>query len=61
VRLEALESLEERSLIEKKAAFFFLQPVVMEFVSDQLIEEKITQVPLRIVSSDEYPRLAASS
>ncbi len=59
--LEALESLEERSLIEKKAAFFFLQPVVMEFVSDQLIEEKITQVPLRIVSSDEYPRLAASS
>lgn len=59
--LEALESLEERSLIEKKAAFFFLQPVVMEFVSDQLIEEKITQVPLRIVSSDEYPRFAARS
>ncbi|MFE1744567.1 NB-ARC domain-containing protein [Coleofasciculus sp. H7-2] len=59
--LEALESLSERSLIEKKAALFFLQPVVMEFVSDQLREEKITQVPLRVVSSDEYPRLVASS
>ncbi|MBE9228826.1 NACHT domain-containing protein [Phormidium sp. LEGE 05292] len=35
--LEALESLEERSLIEKKQALFSLQPVVQEYIIEQLI------------------------
>lgn len=38
--LEDLESLQERSLIEKKAAFFSLQPVVVEYVTDQLISDR---------------------
>jgi len=39
--LEVLESLEKRSLIEKRAALFSLQPVVMEYVSDRFNQEKI--------------------
>ncbi|PSB47423.1 hypothetical protein C7B80_09550 [Cyanosarcina cf. burmensis CCALA 770] len=35
--LEALESLRRRSLVEKSAALFTLQPVVMEYVTAQLI------------------------
>ncbi len=38
--LEYLESLQERSLIEKKAALFSLQPVVVEYVTDQLISDR---------------------
>ncbi|MCU0546791.1 MAG: NB-ARC domain-containing protein [Oscillatoriaceae cyanobacterium Prado104] len=38
--LEALESLEERSLVEKKAAVFALQPLVIEYVTHRLIEEE---------------------
>ncbi|MCU0518328.1 MAG: ATP-binding protein [Oscillatoria sp. Prado101] len=38
--LEDLESLEERSLIEKKAGLFSLQPVVVEYVTDQLISDR---------------------
>ncbi|MCC5643950.1 LuxR C-terminal-related transcriptional regulator [Nostoc sp. CHAB 5824] len=37
--LEAVESLRRRSLIEKSAALFTLQPVVMEYVTEQLIEQ----------------------
>ncbi|BAZ53511.1 WD-40 repeat-containing protein [Nostoc sp. NIES-4103] len=37
--LEALESLRRRSLIEKSAALFTLQPVVMEYITDRLVEE----------------------
>ncbi|MBD2435918.1 NB-ARC domain-containing protein [Nostoc sp. FACHB-110] len=36
--LEALESLTRRSLVEKNAALFTLQPVVMEYVTQRLIE-----------------------
>ncbi|MEH1879413.1 NB-ARC domain-containing protein, partial [Nostoc sp.] len=37
--LEALESLRRRSLIEKSAALFTLQPVVMEYITDKLVEQ----------------------
>ncbi|BAZ48898.1 WD-40 repeat-containing protein [Nostoc sp. NIES-4103] len=37
--VEALQSLVRRSLIEKSAAFFTLQPVVMEYLTDRLIVE----------------------
>jgi len=36
--LEALESLRRRSLIEKSTALFTLQPVVMEYMTDRLVE-----------------------
>ncbi|MFN6559522.1 MAG: eIF2A-related protein [Nostoc sp. ChiSLP01] len=36
--LEALESLVRRSLVEKNTALFTLQPVVMEYVTQRLIE-----------------------
>ncbi|YAF97789.1 MAG: NB-ARC domain-containing protein [Nodularia sp. CChRGM 3473] len=36
--LEALESLRRRSLIEKSAALFTLQPVVMEYMTERLVE-----------------------
>lgn len=39
--LEALESLEERSLVEKKAALFALPPIVREYITDRLIEENL--------------------
>ncbi len=34
--LEALESLKERSLIEKKSTLFYLQPIFREYLSDKL-------------------------
>ncbi len=37
--LEALESLQSRSLIEKRAAHFTQQPVVMEYVTDRLVDQ----------------------
>jgi WD40 repeat protein len=37
--IEVLELLEQRSLIEKQAALFSLQPVVMEYVGDRLIDQ----------------------
>ena len=37
--LEAVESLQVRSLIEKRAASFTQQPVVMEYMSDRLVEQ----------------------
>ncbi|MUG95741.1 hypothetical protein F7734_26655 [Scytonema sp. UIC 10036] len=37
--LEALESLVRRSLVEKSAAMFTLQPVVMEYVTNRLVEQ----------------------
>jgi hypothetical protein len=37
--LEALTSLERRSLIEKSRTLFTLQPVVMEYMTDRLIEQ----------------------
>jgi WD40 repeat protein len=37
--LEALESLARRSLVEKSAATFTLQPVVIEYVTNRLVEQ----------------------
>jgi WD40 repeat protein len=42
--LEALESLTWRSLIEKQSGTYTQQPVVMEYVSDRLIEQMITEL-----------------
>ncbi|MEH1845298.1 MAG: NB-ARC domain-containing protein [Nostoc sp.] len=45
--LEALESLRRRSLIEKNekiSALFTLQPVVMEYITDRLIEEVFQEI-----------------
>ncbi|MDM9385148.1 NB-ARC domain-containing protein [Chlorogloeopsis sp. ULAP01] len=42
--LEALESLGRRSLVEKSAATFTLQPVVMEFVTQVLIERVCEEI-----------------
>jgi NB-ARC domain len=40
--LEALEFLQERSLIEQRNKFFSLSPVLREYVNEQLIEKKIS-------------------
>jgi len=42
--LEALTSLERRSLLEKKRTLFTLQPVVMEYMTDRLIERVCLEV-----------------
>ena len=42
--LGALESLGRRSLIEKNAALFTLQPVVMEYVTDQLVDQVCMEI-----------------
>ena len=54
--LEALESLQLRSLIEKKAVTFTQQPVVMEYITDRLIE----QISAEIINGDTdfFNRLA---
>ena len=42
--LEALESLGRRSLVEKQASLFTLQPVVMEYVTHRLIEQVCEEI-----------------
>lgn len=42
--IDALVSLERRSLIEKNAASFSLQPMLMEYVINQLIEQVCTEI-----------------
>ena len=42
--IEVLESLEQRSLIERSAALFSLQPVVMEYVTDRFVEQICKEV-----------------
>ncbi|BAY50039.1 WD-40 repeat-containing protein (plasmid) [Scytonema sp. HK-05] len=42
--LEALESLVRRSLVEKSAATFTLQPVVMEYVTQRLIDQVCKEI-----------------
>ena len=59
--LEGLASLEARSLIEKKSALFFVQPMVKAYIIEQLLEEKITPLPLKVFSGDEYQRLAVNT
>jgi DNA-binding MarR family transcriptional regulator len=59
--LEALESLEERALIEKRTGFFSLQPVIMEYLNDRLMTEKIPQMLLKVFSDGKYQKLAAQA
>jgi DNA-binding HxlR family transcriptional regulator len=59
--IEALESLEARSLIDERAALFSTPPVVMEYATYRLMEEKSTEVPLKVFSGDKYQRLAVNS
>ncbi|MBD2015919.1 NACHT domain-containing protein [Microcoleus sp. FACHB-53] len=42
--IEAVQSLVRRSLIEKSSALFTLQPVVMEYLSDRLIEQVCAEI-----------------
>ena len=42
--LEALESLGRRSLVERDRALFSLQPVVMEYVADRLMEKMAEEI-----------------
>jgi WD40 repeat protein/DNA-binding CsgD family transcriptional regulator len=52
--MEALESLRRRSLIEQRTALFTLQPVVMEYMTDRLVEEvchEITTGEIRLFMS----------
>jgi hypothetical protein len=63
--LEALESLEARCLItqgtgiDKQSFYFSLQPVVVEYVTDRLLKEIITQVKLKALPSENYPYIAS--
>ena len=60
--LEALESLNERSLIEKKSATFTQQPVVMEYITDRFIDrvcEEITSGEISLFNS--YALIKAQS
>jgi hypothetical protein len=59
--IEALESLEARSLIDKKAARFSLQPMVSEYTAYRLIEQKITEVQQKVFFGEESQLLAANS
>lgn len=57
--LEAVESLTRRSLIEKSAVLFTLQPVVMEYVISRLIEqvcEEIVNHKIRLFRSHSLLR-----
>ncbi len=58
--VEAVESLEARSLIDKKAGRFSVQPIVMEYATYQLVEEKISLVQDKVFASEEYQLLAAT-
>ncbi|MUG96962.1 hypothetical protein F7734_33345 [Scytonema sp. UIC 10036] len=42
--LEALESLVRRSLVEKRAELFTLQPVVMEYIIDDLVQQSWQEI-----------------
>lgn len=53
--LEATESLQERSLVEKDGSFFSLQPLVGKYVNQQLKEKKITN-NFNFISEDQKKR-----
>ncbi|MFE1744556.1 NB-ARC domain-containing protein [Coleofasciculus sp. H7-2] len=60
--LEALESLQRRSLIEKNVATFTQQPVVMEYMTDRFIDqvcEEITSGEISLLNS--YALIKAQS
>ncbi len=48
--IEALQSLERKSLIEKGAALFTLQPVLMEYVTNRLVKGVCQEIETRKIS-----------
>ena len=52
--LEALESLSWRSLIEKQSRHYTQQPVVMEYITERLVEQVVTEI------QDQKPSLLIS-
>lgn len=48
--MEVLESLERRSLLEKSAALFTLQPVLMEYVTNRLISQVCQEIENQRIS-----------
>ncbi len=58
ILIDALESLEARAFIDKKAGFFSLQPVLMEYVSHRFTGHKVTEIPITIFFRDKYERVA---
>jgi DNA-binding MarR family transcriptional regulator len=56
--IDALASLESRTFIDKKAGLFSLQPLLREYVSNRVSGHKVTEMPIKISSSDNYKRLA---
>jgi WD40 repeat protein len=42
--VEAVESLSRRSLVEKTAGLFTLQPVVMEYITNELVEQIVSEI-----------------
>jgi len=48
--LEALESLQDRSLIETSAALFTLQPVVLEYVTNRLIKRVYEEIQAEAIA-----------
>lgn len=60
--LEALESLQARSLIEKNAAQFTQQPVVMEYVTERLIAQICDELSTgNILGFDRYALIKAQA
>lgn len=59
--VEALESLEARSLIEKRDTLFSVPPVVMEYLTNRLIEKKIPKTLLKVFSGNKYQKLAVQA
>ena len=55
--LDALESLGRRSLVEKSAALFTLQPVVMEYVTNLLIEQVCEEIATQQIVLFKYHAL----
>ncbi|GAB4386820.1 MAG: NB-ARC domain-containing protein [Elainellaceae cyanobacterium] len=56
--LETLESLSWRSLIEKRAGRYTQQPVVMEYVTNQIIERVCAEIAHELKQSSDSPRVS---
>ncbi|NEQ21583.1 MAG: hypothetical protein F6K28_20675, partial [Microcoleus sp. SIO2G3] len=60
--IEAVQSLVRRSLIEKSAALFTLQPVVMEYLTDRLIEQVCDEIKTgKIDAFNKYALIKATA
>ena len=55
--LEALESLGRRSLVERSASLFTLQPVVMEYVTERLIDQICKEIATQNIELFRYHAL----